>query len=69
MDIFDIFWAFYLNHLSPLWGYFSVIDKHLIDENLSNMITMSSSNNLVIRNYSSGNIFQDQMKSKVVSEI
>ena len=22
MDILDIFWTFYLNHLSPLWGYF-----------------------------------------------
>ena len=22
IDIFDIFWTFYLNHLSPLWGYF-----------------------------------------------
>ena len=20
----DIFWTFYLNHLSPLWGYFSI---------------------------------------------
>ena len=24
MDILDIFWSFYLNHLSPLWGYFSL---------------------------------------------
>ena len=24
MDIFDIFWTFYLNHLSPLWGYFLI---------------------------------------------
>ena len=23
MDILDIFGTFYLNHLSPLWGYFS----------------------------------------------
>ena len=22
MDIFDIFWTLYLNHLSPLWGYY-----------------------------------------------
>ena len=22
MDILDFFWTFYLNHLSPLWGYF-----------------------------------------------
>ena len=22
IDIFDIFWTFYFNHLSPLWGYF-----------------------------------------------
>ena len=22
MDILDIFWTFYLNPLSPLWGYF-----------------------------------------------
>ena len=22
LDILDIFWTFYLNHLSPLWGYF-----------------------------------------------
>ena len=22
LDIFDIFWTFYLHHLSPLWGYF-----------------------------------------------
>ena len=22
MDILDCFWTFYLNHLSPLWGYF-----------------------------------------------
>ena len=33
-----------------------VIDQLLIDENLSNMTEMSSSNNLVIGNYSSGNI-------------
>ena len=25
MDILDIFWTFYLNHLSPLWGYFSTM--------------------------------------------
>ena len=24
MDILDFFWTFYLNHLSPLWGYFFV---------------------------------------------
>ena len=24
MDILDFFWTFYLNHLSPLWGYFSI---------------------------------------------
>ena len=24
MDIFDIFWTFYLNHLSPLWGHFKI---------------------------------------------
>ena len=23
LDILDIFWTFCLNHLSPLWGYFS----------------------------------------------
>ena len=22
MDILDFFWTFYLNHLSPLWGFF-----------------------------------------------
>ena len=22
MDILDFFWTFYLNHLSPIWGYF-----------------------------------------------
>ena len=22
MDILDFFWTFYLNHLSPVWGYF-----------------------------------------------
>ena len=22
MDILDFFWTFYLNHVSPLWGYF-----------------------------------------------
>ena len=25
MDILDFFGTFYLNHLSPLWGYFSYI--------------------------------------------
>ena len=25
MDILDFFWTFYLNHLSPLWGYFFLI--------------------------------------------
>ena len=26
----DIFWTFYLNHLSPLWGYFltSLLEKY-----------------------------------------
>ena len=28
MDILDIFWTFYLNHLSPLWGYFFGISEH-----------------------------------------
>ena len=28
MDILDFFWTFYLNHLSPLWGYFKL---YLID--------------------------------------
>ena len=28
MDILDIFGHFYLNHLSPLWGYFSRQGKH-----------------------------------------
>ena len=23
----DIFWTFYLNHLSPLWGYFTNLKK------------------------------------------
>ena len=23
----DIFWTFYLNHLSPLWGYFFAVVK------------------------------------------
>ena len=26
MDILDIFGHFYLNHLSPLWGYFFLSD-------------------------------------------
>ena len=31
MDILDIFGHFYLNHLSPLWGYFSfqVLEKKI----------------------------------------
>ena len=29
MDILDIFWTFYLNHLSPLWGYFWWFQGHL----------------------------------------
>ena len=29
MDILDIFWTFYLNHLSPLWGYFFSYDLDL----------------------------------------
>ena len=28
MDILDFFWTFYLNHLSPLWGYFLGDLKH-----------------------------------------
>ena len=28
MDILDIFWTFYLNHLSPLWGYFFYSFQH-----------------------------------------
>ena len=27
MDILDFFWTFYLNHLSPLWGYFSKLES------------------------------------------
>ena len=47
------------------------LDKHLIDENPSIMTEMTSSNNLVNENQllSRGYIFQDQTKSKVVSEI
>ena len=30
----DIFWTFYLNHLSPLWGYFYSIDEQLTEHNL-----------------------------------
>ena len=26
MDILDFFWTFYLNHLSPIWGYFFLSD-------------------------------------------
>ena len=35
MDILDIFGHFYLNHLSPLWGYFShfYIDFNQLMEN------------------------------------
>ena len=29
----DIFWTFYLNHLSPLWGYFLNIQRSEDDEN------------------------------------
>ena len=31
MDILDFFWTFYLNHLSPLWGYFytKYLDYHV----------------------------------------
>ena len=25
MDILDFFWTFYLNHLSPIWGYFFLV--------------------------------------------
>ena len=28
----DIFGHFYLNHLSPLWGYFLVSEKYQCDE-------------------------------------
>ena len=27
-DLLDIFWTFYLNHLSPLWGYFFLVQLH-----------------------------------------
>ena len=27
----DIFWTFYLNHLSPLWGYFFKMYDGLLD--------------------------------------
>ena len=30
----DIFWTFYLNHLSPLWGYFCLISSSLKISNL-----------------------------------
>ena len=33
MDILDFFWTFYLNHLSPLWGYFFV-QLHVIGNRL-----------------------------------
>ena len=32
MDIFDIFWILYLNHLSPLLGYFLKISRNSNDE-------------------------------------
>ena len=35
MDIFDIFWTFYLNHLSPLWGYFLPPDSFMTLSNRS----------------------------------
>ena len=31
MDILDYFWTFYLNHLSPLWGYFLEKQPELIN--------------------------------------
>ena len=30
MDILDFFWTFYLNHLSPLWGYFSDLGQKVV---------------------------------------
>ena len=34
MDILDIFGHFYLNHLSPLWGYFSYIGQLIFEQNV-----------------------------------
>ena len=31
MDILDFFRTFYLNHLSPLWGYFSTDFKKIME--------------------------------------
>ena len=36
MDILDIFGHFYLNHLSPLWGYFSAKISWKLHENEEN---------------------------------
>ena len=30
MDILDFFWTFYLNHLSPLWGYFYLCTSYFV---------------------------------------
>ena len=33
MDILDFFWTFYLNHLSPLWGYFLIFSSQGDNDN------------------------------------
>ena len=38
------------------------IDEYVMDENLPNMTNMSSSNNFVIGNYSSGNLIFSKTK-------
>ena len=44
VDIFDILWTFYLNHLSPLWGYFSSgLGKLLILQHIWSYIIISIS--------------------------
>ena len=43
MDILDFFWTFYLNHLSPLWGYFLKLSlKFIIHIRESRYIEISS---------------------------
>ena len=42
--LFGLFWTFYLNHLSPLWGYFSLSDSELLagDQHIDTLLSKNA---------------------------
>ena len=44
----DIFWTFYLNHLSPLWGYFFIAMVKFVHESEALNVVSGASDTILI---------------------